>query len=107
MLQERTEKMAKRLQLMNQRYEQLEQRRNLEVEGFKNDIRILRTRLKDVERQLYKVTLSFAEPLIREDKDLELLSDVKKTGKRTKHIMEDLHDLKTKIYGLEDDLRKA
>ena len=99
--------MAKRLQLMNQRYEQLEQRRNLEVEGFKNDIRILRTRLKEVERHLYKVTLSFAEPLIREDKDLELLSDVKKTGKRTKHIMEDLHALKAKIYGLEDDLKKA
>ena len=99
--------MAKRLQLMNQRYESLEQRRNLEVEGFKNDIKLLRTRLKEVERQLYKVTLSFAEPLIREDKDLELLCDVKKTGKRTKAIMEDIHSLKAKIYGLEEDLRKA
>ena len=99
--------MAKRLQLMNQRYEALEQRRNLEVEGFKNDIKLLRTRLKEVERHLYKVTLSFAEPLIREDKDLELLGDVKRTGKRTKVIMEDLHALKNKIYNLEEDLRKA
>lgn len=41
---------------MNKRYEALEKRRNLEVEGFKNDIKILRTRLKDVEKQLYKVS---------------------------------------------------
>lgn len=48
--------MTKRLAMMNQRYQDLERRRNLEVEGFKNDIKNLRSRLKDVERQLYKVT---------------------------------------------------
>ena len=42
--------------MMNQRYQDLERRRNLEVEGFKNDIKNLRSRLKDVERQLYKVS---------------------------------------------------
>ena len=47
--------MSKRLKLMNQRYQDLERRRNLEVEGFKTDIKNLRTRLKEVERQLYKV----------------------------------------------------
>ena len=48
--------MSKRLKLMNQRYQDLERRRNLEVEGFKTDIKNLRTRLKEVERQLYKVS---------------------------------------------------
>ena len=47
--------MSKRLKLMNTRYQDLERRRNLEVEGFKTDIKNLRTRLKEVERQLYKV----------------------------------------------------
>ena len=47
--------MSKRLNLMNQRYQDLERRRNLEVEGFKNDIKILRAKLKDVEKQLFKV----------------------------------------------------
>ena len=47
--------MSKRLNLMNQRYQDLERRRNLEVEGFKNDIKILRVKLKDVEKQLFKV----------------------------------------------------
>ena len=48
--------MGKRLELMNARYADLERRRNLEVEGFKTDIRQLRGRLKDLEKQLYKVT---------------------------------------------------
>lgn len=47
--------MGKRLQLMTQRYEALQKRRNMEVEGFKNDIKDLRQKLKDVEMQLFKV----------------------------------------------------
>ncbi|XP_038047723.1 coiled-coil domain-containing protein 77-like [Patiria miniata] len=54
-IEDKTEKLAKRLHLMNQRYEAMEKRRNLEIEGFKNDTRILRNQLKDVEKQLYKV----------------------------------------------------
>lgn len=57
-LQGRSDKMTTRLTMMNQRYQDLERRRNLEVEGFKNDIKNLRSRLKDVERQLYKVSTS-------------------------------------------------
>lgn len=47
--------MGKRLKLMTQRYEALQKRRNMEVEGFKNDIKDLRQKLKDVEMQLVKV----------------------------------------------------
>ena len=55
-LQDRSDKMGKRLSLMNQRYQDLEKRRNLEVEGFKTDIKHLRQRLKELEKQLFKVT---------------------------------------------------
>ena len=60
--QDRTEKMTKRLQLMNQRYEALEKRRSLEVEGFKSDIKMLRSKLKEVEKQLFKVSWSKVAP---------------------------------------------
>ncbi len=53
--QERSDKMAKRLQLMTQRYEALEKRRAVEVEGFKTDLKHLRQKFKDVEKQLLKV----------------------------------------------------
>lgn len=47
--------MGKRLQVMTKRYEALENRRMLEVEGFKTDIKVLRQKLKDLEQMLYKV----------------------------------------------------
>lgn len=47
--------MGKRLQVMTRRYEALERRRILEVEGFKTDIKVLRQKLKDLEQMLYKV----------------------------------------------------
>lgn len=56
--QERSDKMAKRLQLMTQRYEALEKRRVMEVEGFKTDLKHLRQKFKDVEKQLLKVNMA-------------------------------------------------
>ena len=55
LFKQRTEKATKRLGLMNTRYQNLEKRRAMEIEGYKNDIKMLRARLKDVEKQLYKV----------------------------------------------------
>lgn len=60
---ERSEKMSKRLALMNSRYENLEKRRAMEVEGFKTDIKMLRDKLKNVEKQLYKVRKMFYHTL--------------------------------------------
>ncbi|KAM5172612.1 coiled-coil domain-containing protein 77 isoform 1-T2 [Mantella aurantiaca] len=97
---ERSDKVAKRLQLMTQRYEALEKRRNMEVEGFKTDIKLLRQRLRDVEKQLFKVTLN-----IGPDQDLAILGAVRQGNKRTHKIQGELRNLKAKIYGLENELR--
>ncbi len=53
--------MAKRLQLMTKRYEALEKRRAMEVEGFKTDIKLLRQKVKDVEKYLFKVSHSLMD----------------------------------------------
>uniref|UniRef100_A0A8B9RNE3 Coiled-coil domain containing 77 n=1 Tax=Astyanax mexicanus TaxID=7994 RepID=A0A8B9RNE3_ASTMX len=97
---ERSDKIAKRLQLMTQRYEALEKRRAMEVEGFKNDIKHLRQKLKDVEKQLFKVTLN-----VGPDQDLAILQEVRQSNARTKKIQGELKTLKAKIYGLENELR--
>ncbi|KAG8438494.1 hypothetical protein GDO86_004892 [Hymenochirus boettgeri] len=97
---ERSDKVAKRLQLMTQRYEALEKRRNMEVEGYKTDIKLLRQRLKDIEKQLFKVTLN-----IGPDQDLAILDAVRQGNKRTQKIQGELRNLKAKIYGLENELR--
>nr|CAB3228703.1 coiled-coil domain-containing protein 77 [Phallusia mammillata] len=96
---ERTEKMAKRLELMTVRYAALEKRRGSEVEGFKTDVKNLRKRLKDLEKQLYKVTVGGAVS------DVEVLQTVRATAGRSRVIQNELKNLKSKIYTLEGDLR--
>ncbi|XP_049678637.1 coiled-coil domain-containing protein 77 [Accipiter gentilis] len=100
LFKERSEKMGKRLKLMTQRYEALEKRRNMEVEGFKNDIKQLRQKLKDVEKQLFMVTLN-----IGPDQDLAILHEVRQGNRLTRKIQGELKNLKAKIYGLENELR--
>lgn len=55
MFRDRTDRITKRLNLMNQRYADLERRRHLELEGFQTDIKTLREKMRKVERRLYKV----------------------------------------------------
>ncbi|XP_038623871.1 coiled-coil domain-containing protein 77 [Tachyglossus aculeatus] len=97
---ERSEKMGKRLQLMNQRYEALEKRRCMEVEGFKADIKTLRQKLKDVEKLLFQATLN-----VGPDQDLAILHEVRQGNRRTHKIQGELKSLKAKIYQLESELR--
>ena len=56
LFKQRMEKLTKRLKLMNTRYEALEKRSCLVVEGYKNDIKLLRQQLKEMETQLFKVS---------------------------------------------------
>ncbi|NWW39576.1 CCD77 protein, partial [Panurus biarmicus] len=100
LFKERSEKMGKRLKLMTQRCEALEKRRSMEVEGFKNDIKKLQQKVKDVEKQIYKVALNLGP-----DQDLAILHEVRQGNKLTRKIQGELKDLKAKIYSLEDELR--
>ncbi|NXE42720.1 CCD77 protein, partial [Ptilorrhoa leucosticta] len=100
LFKERSEKMGKRLKLMTQRCEALEKRRSMEVEGFKNDIKQLQQKLKDVEKQIYKVAQNLGP-----DQDLAILREVRQGNKLTRKIQGELKDLKAKIYSLEDELR--
>ncbi|XP_073720671.1 coiled-coil domain-containing protein 77-like isoform X1 [Misgurnus anguillicaudatus] len=97
---ERSDKMAKRLQLMTKRYEALEKRRAMEVEGYKTDIKLLRQKVKDVEKLLFKLTLN-----VGPDQDLAVMDEVRQTNKRTEKVQNELKTLKTKISRLEKDLR--
>ncbi|NWY46630.1 CCD77 protein, partial [Sylvia atricapilla] len=100
LFKERSEKMGKRLKLMTQRCEALEKRRSMEVEGFKNDIKRLQQKVKDVEKHIYKVALNLGP-----DQDFAILHEVRQGNKLTRRIQGELKDLKAKIYSLEDELR--
>ena len=55
MFKERTDRVSKRMTLMSDKYEALERRRALEIQGYKTDIKMLRQRMNELEKQLYKV----------------------------------------------------
>ena len=101
LFKDRSDKMAKRLSLMNERYKELEKRRNMEIEGFKNDIKMLRQKLKVVEKQLFKVTIG---GMVGCD-EIDVLQNVHETTVRSREMQGELNHLKAKIYGLENDLR--
>ncbi|VDQ06836.1 unnamed protein product [Trichobilharzia regenti] len=100
---------------MSQRYQNLERRRQLEMEGYRTDISTLRKKLKEVERQLLKLTLGFTDGINlpesvngnnNKDIDIALLKQVKASTTRSNQIMNELKNLKLKMYSLEDELRK-
>ncbi|XP_055973846.1 coiled-coil domain-containing protein 77 [Sorex fumeus] len=97
---DRSVKMGKRLQTMTKRYEALETRRVLEVEGFKTDIKALQKKLKDLEQMLYKVSLNE-----QANKDLAILSEMRDNNRRAHKIQGELKNLKFKLFGLENELR--
>nr|KAF6494070.1 coiled-coil domain containing 77 [Rousettus aegyptiacus] len=97
---DRSNKMGKRLQVMTKRYQALENRRILEVEGFKTDIKVLRQKLKDLEQMLYKATFN-----TRANQDLAILCEVRDSNRRAHKIQGELKNLKSKVFGLENELR--
>ena len=57
LFKEKASKAVKRLEVVNTRYNTLEKRRDLEIQGYKADIKMLRKRLSELEKQLYKVSV--------------------------------------------------
>ncbi|XP_028616972.1 coiled-coil domain-containing protein 77 isoform X2 [Grammomys surdaster] len=97
---DRSNKMGKRLQIMTKRYQALEHRRVLEVEGFKTDIKVLRQKLRELEQMLYKATMN-----THGNQDLAILCEVRDSNRRTHKIQGELKHLKSKVFGLENELR--
>lgn len=50
--------MSSQVQYLKNKYEELDRRRLLEGEGFRTDIKMLRERLKELEKKLAKVNLT-------------------------------------------------
>uniref|UniRef100_A0A8I6GCW0 Coiled-coil domain containing 77 n=1 Tax=Rattus norvegicus TaxID=10116 RepID=A0A8I6GCW0_RAT len=97
---DRSNKMGKRLQIMTRRYQALEHRRILEVEGFKTDIKALRQKLRDLEQTLYKATMN-----THGNQDLAILCEVRDSNRRAHKIQGELKSLKSKMFSLENELR--
>ncbi|KAJ3124676.1 Coiled-coil domain-containing protein 77 [Physocladia obscura] len=96
--QKRTQVMDNRIEILTKNYNSLRRRRDYEIEGFTNDILLLRKQLKVLEKSILKYG-----PL--EDRELVLLNLARETSNRAAQISSDLHGLKSKMMNAENDLR--
>lgn len=105
----REDKLSQRLKLCNDRYKELEKRRHMEVEGFKNELKQLREKLRSVEKNLLKARIDKKpfdlEGIIKVD-DQEVLRDVHESTVRSREMQGELQHLKAKIYSIENEIRR-
>jgi coiled-coil domain-containing protein 77 len=99
----KAKKLLQRLDLMKQRYQTLETRRTLEAEGYKSSIKILRTRLGEVEAQIYQLASQWSGG----DEDLQVLHEVHSTSARSKKVLGELQQLKSRVHEAERSVRNV
>ncbi|KAI9220066.1 hypothetical protein BC828DRAFT_367638 [Blastocladiella britannica] len=78
-------------------YRSLKKRRDYEIEGFTNDILLLRRQVKELEKHIIK-----SAPL--QDAEMEVLRLTEQTATRAAKIQREVVGLKQKVHGLERDL---
>lgn len=107
----REDKLTQRLKLCTDRYKELERRRQMEIEGFTNELRQLRDKLRRVEKNLFKVsierdeTAASATTIVDLD-DKDVLRNIHETTQRSRDMQCQLQHLKAKIYSIENDIRR-
>eukprot|EP00049_Salpingoeca_infusionum_P010179 m.172038 g.172038 ORF g.172038 m.172038 type:complete len:521 (+) comp14569_c0_seq2:128-1690(+) len=94
---------AKRADMWKSRFHALEKRRQLEIEGYQTDIRMLRERMKELEKQLYRLALHTRRDATTD----QMLQDVHRTTTRTSHIVKQFQLLKAKLHQLEGETQRA
>ena len=116
------------------RYEALDSRRTLEMEGFKTDVQMLRKKVHDLEKQLFKVRFSnlkkhftisvggfngkISDMVIysclifqvtlaeKENPDIHVLKHVKSTAQRSKKLLGEINTVKSRLYSVENNMRR-
>ncbi|XP_023218731.1 coiled-coil domain-containing protein 77-like [Centruroides sculpturatus] len=99
---EKCSKLEEQLELKKSNYQQLTRNHRLDIEGFKNDIKILKTKLVNIEKQLLKTIIQVES----NQNDMNLLKDVHSSTVRSVQIADNLKGLKRKLYALENELKK-
>eukprot|EP00043_Microstomoeca_roanoka_P005664 m.57219 g.57219 ORF g.57219 m.57219 type:complete len:519 (+) comp13060_c0_seq1:211-1767(+) len=94
---------GKRAELWKSRYQELERRRALEIEGYKTDIKMLRKKMKDMEKNMYRLILQGSQG----DDHTQMMHDIHKATARTSKMVGSLQNLKGRIYQLEHDVHRA
>lgn len=86
---------------LKNKYNDLDRRRKLEAEGFYNDIRILRGRLRDIEKSVRKFCLKQVPPQTAYPTNKDLFLTARQTRTQSQQLEQELKDIKRRIEEIE------
>jgi coiled-coil domain-containing protein 77 len=86
---------------LKNKYNDLDRRRKLEAEGFYNDIRILRGRLRDIEKSVRKFCLKQEPSQTAYPTNEDLFLTARQTRTQSQQLEQELRDIKKRIEAIE------
>jgi coiled-coil domain-containing protein 77 len=89
---------------LKNKYNDLDRRRKLEAEGFYNDIRILRGRLRDIEKNVRKFCLKQMPSQASYPANYDLLITARETRTQSQHLEQELRNIKKKVEEIESGI---
>lgn len=90
---------------LKNKYNDLDRRRKLEAEGFYNDIRILRGRLRDIEKNVRKFFRTQVPPQTSYPTNNDLFLAARETRTQSQKLEQELRDIKRKVEEIESGIR--
>lgn len=109
----RVQKMAAQVTYLRNKYNELDRRRMLEAEGFRSDIRLMRSRLRDLERGFSRLnakpsrTGSSSKSIATESLSVNtgLVSNAQETVERARQLEQELKLIHSRVLSLESELK--
>ncbi|GFS67900.1 hypothetical protein TNCV_2295421 [Trichonephila clavipes] len=100
-LESKNASLIEQLKIERNRLRKMERFHRLEIEGFGTDIKNLKAKILDLEKQLMKAVLIFEH----DKKDIELLKTVQTTAQHSMQAIGAVRRLKAKLYEIETDIK--
>lgn len=93
--------MAGQVTYLKNKFNDLDRRRKLEAEGFYNDIRILRGRLRDIEKTVRKFFLKQVPSPTAYPTNNDLLLSARQTRIQSQQLEKELQDIRRRVEEIE------
>lgn len=90
---------------LKKKYNDLDRRRKLEAEGFCSDIKILRGRLQDIEKNVKKFFRKQVSPQASYPTNNDLFLAARETRTQSQQLERELRDIKRKVEEIETSIR--
>ncbi|OAF67606.1 Coiled-coil domain-containing protein 77 [Intoshia linei] len=100
-------KLSEQLSQWKKKYNNLVERKSFEAEGFRTDIRQLKDKIKNIEKSIQRVLISYTinqENEIHDLDELNVLKAIHQNSHKTQEAIQSLKKLKFRLYDIENKI---